>query len=205
MGRITIATTLLATVVIAAGASQSAIRDHTPAALDDPTIVAIFDAANTADIETGSLAAERGASKEVRDFGSMLARDHKQVRQLGRQGGHFCPRGPAPRARLVRGQLHVRAVDAGGVALGAALGVLDGPDLPAEQFEQPTPPPKRPRRTVAEQRGLHEVPRESPHVLPARVGVGGGLVERLEYPPRMLRGLPGWRGGVIHVIRACRI
>ena len=53
-------------------------------ALDDATIVAIFDAANTADIETGSLAAERGASKEVRDFGAMLARDHKQVRQQGR-------------------------------------------------------------------------------------------------------------------------
>ena len=53
-------------------------------ALDDPTIVAIFDAANTADIETGLLAAERGHSKEVRDFGAMLARDHKQVRQLGR-------------------------------------------------------------------------------------------------------------------------
>ena len=52
--------------------------------LDDPTIVAIFDAANTADIETGGLAAERGASKEVRDFGAMLARDHTQVRQQGR-------------------------------------------------------------------------------------------------------------------------
>jgi putative membrane protein len=84
MGRITIAATLLATVVIAAGATQSATRDRAPAALDDATIVAIFDAANTADIETGTLAAERGASKEVRDFGSMLARDHKQVRQLGR-------------------------------------------------------------------------------------------------------------------------
>lgn len=53
-------------------------------ALDDPTIVAIFDAANTADIETGSLAAERAMSKEVREFGAMLARDHKQVRQQGR-------------------------------------------------------------------------------------------------------------------------
>jgi putative membrane protein len=53
-------------------------------ALDDPTIVAIFDAANTADIETGTLAAERGQSKEVRDFGAMLARDHRQVRQQGR-------------------------------------------------------------------------------------------------------------------------
>ncbi len=52
--------------------------------LDDPTIVAIFDAANTADIETGGLAAKQGASKEVRDFGAMLVRDHTQVRQQGR-------------------------------------------------------------------------------------------------------------------------
>ena len=57
---------------------------HEMAALDDATIIAIFDAANTADIETGSLAVERGASKEVRDFGSMLVRDHQQVRQQGR-------------------------------------------------------------------------------------------------------------------------
>jgi len=66
------------------GAARSTSPDRAPNALDDPTIVAIFDAANTADIETGTLAAERGSSKEVRDFGSMLARDHKQVRQLGR-------------------------------------------------------------------------------------------------------------------------
>jgi putative membrane protein len=51
---------------------------------DDATIVAIFDAANSADIETGKLAVERGASKEVRDFGAMLARDHEAVRQMGR-------------------------------------------------------------------------------------------------------------------------
>ena len=53
-------------------------------ALDDATIVAIFDAANTVDIETGKLASERGQSKEVRDFGAMLVRDHSMVRQLGR-------------------------------------------------------------------------------------------------------------------------
>ena len=51
---------------------------------DDPTIVAIFDAANTADMETGALAEERGSSKEVRDFGAMLVRDHRAVRQQGR-------------------------------------------------------------------------------------------------------------------------
>jgi putative membrane protein len=52
--------------------------------LDDPTIVALFDAANTWDVETGALAAERGKSKQVRDFGAMLARDHRGVRQQGR-------------------------------------------------------------------------------------------------------------------------
>jgi len=54
------------------------------AALDDPTIVAIFDAANTADIETGELGAKMGSTKAIRDFGAMLARDHKTVRQQGR-------------------------------------------------------------------------------------------------------------------------
>lgn len=66
--------------------------------LDDPTIVAIFDAANTADIETGTLAAERGASQEVRQFGAMLARDHTQVRQQGRDLAgklHVTPTPPA--------------------------------------------------------------------------------------------------------------
>ena len=53
-------------------------------ALDDATIVAIFDGANTADIETGTLAKTRGQSKEVRDFGAMLLRDHTMVRQQGR-------------------------------------------------------------------------------------------------------------------------
>ena len=54
------------------------------ATLDDATIVAIFDAANTADIETGELAMKRGSTQEVRDFGAMLARDHKMVRTQGR-------------------------------------------------------------------------------------------------------------------------
>lgn len=53
-------------------------------ALDDPTIVAIFDAANTADMETGQLAVERGQNQKVKDFGAMLVRDHQAVRQQGR-------------------------------------------------------------------------------------------------------------------------
>ena len=53
-------------------------------ALNDPTIVAIFDAANTWDIQTGALAARRAKSKEVREFGKMLVHDHTVVRQQGR-------------------------------------------------------------------------------------------------------------------------
>lgn len=86
MGKTTIvALAALTSLALSAGAiGTSAQPARTASALDDPTIVAIFDAANTADIETGMLAAERASSKEVRDFGNMLARDHKQVRQQGR-------------------------------------------------------------------------------------------------------------------------
>lgn len=55
-----------------------------PPALDDAAIVGIFDIANTWDIETGSLAAARATRKEVKDFGAMLARDHKTVQDSGR-------------------------------------------------------------------------------------------------------------------------
>jgi putative membrane protein len=52
--------------------------------LDDAAIVGIFDLANTADIETGRLAMERGQSKDIRDFGRMLVDAHTAVRQQGR-------------------------------------------------------------------------------------------------------------------------
>lgn len=52
--------------------------------LDDPTIVAIFDAANTWDVETGSLAAQKSKNADVEAFGKMLAHDHETVRQQGR-------------------------------------------------------------------------------------------------------------------------
>jgi putative membrane protein len=75
--------------VVAVGAVALTLRISSAApapklALDDATIVAIFDAANTSDIETGELGAKNGSTKAVRDFGAMLARDHKNVRQQGR-------------------------------------------------------------------------------------------------------------------------
>lgn len=71
--------------VMTASAALSAAPIHAQSdGPDDPTIVAIFDAANTADMETGALAQQRGASQEVREFGAMLVRDHRAVRQQGR-------------------------------------------------------------------------------------------------------------------------
>ncbi|MGH7594572.1 MAG: DUF4142 domain-containing protein [Gemmatimonadales bacterium] len=53
-------------------------------ALDDATIVAIYDAANTADIETGGLGARKGSTAKVRDYGAMLVTAHTAARQQGR-------------------------------------------------------------------------------------------------------------------------
>ena len=53
-------------------------------ALDDPTIVAIFDAANTYDVEAGALALKTSHTKAVRDLAQQFVNDHKAVRQQGR-------------------------------------------------------------------------------------------------------------------------
>lgn len=52
--------------------------------LDDATIFAIFDEANTVDIWTGRLGAQSGNSEEVRALGRMVASDHEAVQQMGR-------------------------------------------------------------------------------------------------------------------------
>ncbi|HEU4722507.1 MAG TPA: DUF4142 domain-containing protein [Gemmatimonadaceae bacterium] len=72
----------------AALVAAAALAPHPAAAqatsLDDPTVIAIFDAANTWDMETGAIARRKGSTNEVRDFGAMLARDHQVVRRQGR-------------------------------------------------------------------------------------------------------------------------
>jgi putative membrane protein len=87
-------------VAFAASSVQAQVAQASkPAAkLDDPTIVAIFDAANTWDIETGALAAKKGSTQDVRDFGKMLVNDHTNVRQQGRDLAaklHVTPTPPA--------------------------------------------------------------------------------------------------------------
>lgn len=62
----------------------SVARPAVQAALDDATIVAIFDYANTRDIESSKLAAKRGHDKRVRALGAQFAHDHAAVRQQGR-------------------------------------------------------------------------------------------------------------------------
>ena len=74
----------LAAMAVLAFPMQSAHAQAAASTIEDPTIVAIFDAANTYDIETGSLAVKKARSKEVHEFGEMLVRDHKNVRQQGR-------------------------------------------------------------------------------------------------------------------------
>jgi|SRR5690349_5874721 len=54
-------------------------------ALDDATIVAIFDAANGYDIETSKLALEKSQTKAVRDLAQQFSHDHAAVRQQGRE------------------------------------------------------------------------------------------------------------------------
>jgi putative membrane protein len=127
MRRIAVATLAVAvssSVAFAGGATAWINANHvaSPApGLDDPTIVAIFDAANTADIETGQLAADRGQSKEVREFGAMLVRDHTAVRQLGRDLAAKLHVTPTPPADDQGAKDHAAALKSLGALHGAAF------------------------------------------------------------------------------------
>jgi putative membrane protein len=68
-------------------------------AIDDAGIVGIFDAANTWDIATGGLAAKKATRSDVKEFGAMLARDHEQVRQQGRELAKKLGAKPTPVAK----------------------------------------------------------------------------------------------------------
>ena len=77
-------------------ASRTAVRAPVAAGLDDPTIVAIFDAANSWDMETSQVALKKSRNKDVRRFAAMMVRDHKAVRQLGRDLAHKLHVTPTP-------------------------------------------------------------------------------------------------------------
>jgi putative membrane protein len=113
---------LLAAITLAS-ATPSA-RSQAPQSapkLDDPTIVAIFDAANTWDIETGNIAAKKGSSKAVRDFGAMLVRDHTTVRQQGRDLAAKLGVTPTPPKDFAMAKDHASAVAKLNAASGTAF------------------------------------------------------------------------------------
>lgn len=94
----------------------------TAAALDDPTIVAIFDAANTWDMETGALAVKKAHDKDVRAFGRMMVRDHRMVRQQGRDLAKKLEVTPTPPGKdFALYQDHVAAMKTLRAARGAAF------------------------------------------------------------------------------------
>jgi putative membrane protein len=78
--------------------------------LDDPTIVAIVDAANTYDIETGSIAVTKGHSKAVRDFAAMLVRDHRNVRVQDRNLATSLKVTPTPPRDFALAKAHTAAM-----------------------------------------------------------------------------------------------
>jgi putative membrane protein len=103
----------LGVLTLLAGSLAAPTPSHAQSAaakLDDPTIVAIFDAANTYDIQTGSLAVTKGSSKAVRDFGAMLVRDHTSVRQQGRDLAKSLGVTPTPPKDFALAKAHVDAL-----------------------------------------------------------------------------------------------
>jgi putative membrane protein len=76
----TAATNTMAGSDTAASASSTAAA---PAGLSDANIVAILDAANMSDSTWGAIAATKGTSKDVREFGKTMMRDHHALRQAG--------------------------------------------------------------------------------------------------------------------------
>ncbi len=86
-------TLVVAAALLAVAATQSSLQAQAlaakparaaVAALDDATIVAIFDAANTWDIETSQIAVKKSKNKDVLMFADMMIKDHTAVRKLGR-------------------------------------------------------------------------------------------------------------------------
>jgi putative membrane protein len=113
-----------AVIAVATGFAAMAIMSDSgeagaAPALDDATIVAIFDAANTYDIESGALAAKKGTTKDVREYGEMLERDHKHVRTLGRDLAKSLGVTPTPPKDFALAKSHVQAMKTLKAASGA--------------------------------------------------------------------------------------
>ena len=96
--------------VMALIASAPNMQAQSGSKLDDPTIVAIFDAANTYDIEAGALAEKKTTSHDVHEFAEMLQRDHRAVRQQGRDLAASLKVTPTPPPNFALAKAHVDAM-----------------------------------------------------------------------------------------------
>jgi putative membrane protein len=72
--------------------------------------VAIFDAANTYDIETSQLALQKSCNKDVRDLAHQFANDHKMVRQQGRDLAKKLGVTPTPPEQSALATAHAKAM-----------------------------------------------------------------------------------------------
>lgn len=102
-------------IALAVGATLSLASPtvHAAAAqgkLNDPTIVAIFDAANTWDIESATLGEKKGTTKEVRDLAKMFVRDHASVRKQGRDLAKKLHVKPTPPKEFALAKTHADAM-----------------------------------------------------------------------------------------------
>ena len=109
---------LIAGVVLPYGGARAQTK---ASPLNDPTIVAIFDAANTYDIATGALAEKQASSKDAHEFGEMLQRDHRAVRQQGRDLAKSLGVTPTPPADFPLTKAHAAAMTTLGSLSGAAF------------------------------------------------------------------------------------
>lgn len=80
-------------------------------ALDDATIVAIFDAANTYDIETGHLALQKSKNPAVKKLATQFIHDHKQLQQQGRDLAKKLGVTPTPPSNFELTTAHQKAID----------------------------------------------------------------------------------------------
>ena len=96
--------------IILTVAPAVAVSAQSSAKLDDPTIIAIFDAANTYDIEAGALAEKKAKNHDVHEFAEMIQRDHRAVRQQGRDLAASLKVTPTPPANFALTSAHEAAM-----------------------------------------------------------------------------------------------
>jgi putative membrane protein len=84
------------TAMAADTTAKAAAVTPTPPALTDTAIFGLLDEANVADSASGALAAKKGSSASVREFGHQMARDHHMLRKAGQDLAKKLNITPAP-------------------------------------------------------------------------------------------------------------